>query len=59
LDRALKILNKKTFYEFDCKFEMAIYKCISKVFIQSKKIKEAKDMAYMYLRKAWRYRNID
>lgn len=58
-DKALKALSVKTFYEFDCKFEMMIYKYTAKVFVQAKKIKEAKDMAYMYLRKAWKYRNVD
>lgn len=38
---------------------MLIYKYTAKVFVQAKKIKEAKDMAYMYLRKAWKYRNVD
>lgn len=36
-----------------------IYKYSSKVFLQTNKLKEAKDMAYMYLRKTWYYYNLD
>ena len=58
-DKALKVLSMKNLYYFDYKLELRIYKHTAKVFLQIKKLREAKEMAYMYLRKTWRYRNVD
>lgn len=59
LDKALKILNTHQIYSFNPLLELLVYKAISKIFMQIGLFSEARDMAYMFLRKAWKFKNVD
>lgn len=58
-DKALKTLHNKKSRSFNYAYELLVYRYSAKVFLQTNSRKEAKQLAYMYLRKCWCYFNLD